>query len=381
MTSSKLLLRRQGMLKSTYIKLLIIAILTCILALYILTVYRLRNTEGFFDIASDYNDLRTRLKMMSTYCELATYAQAQMKVIYMAPKPGIGDTETSDQADAHIQRTYIDVYGCKDEMASSRQTCSSGGNSDANFVSCDTYTKLPDLTDTNAADVAITLSKIPDDLADRVSREVDWYSQIVTKLTDALALGNNPPATPPDSENSPVADSSGKPWSSDSLLKQGFLDYMVPQNKAWPHQPEAGRHSTAAPPRWSHQPEAGRHSTAAEPLWSVEGFDGTCSASQAQAKIDLQKKAADSAVSCTMPTPDTEIPRVNKILDSSDLQAALAKCANLKAAMEKLKSDQQKAKDGNLYAWQKDGPKKTFATLPAGNRTDGLLSSLKQNQS
>ena len=258
MTSSKLLLRRQGMLKSTYIKLLIIAILTCILALYILTVYRLRNTEGFFDKASDYNNLRTRLKMMSTYCELATYAQTQMKVIYMAPKPGIGDTETSDQADAHIQRTYIDVYGCKDEMASSRQTCSSGGKSNANFVSCDTYMKLPDLTDTNAADVSIALSKIPNDLADRVSREVDWYSQIVTKLTDALALGNNPPATPPDSENSPVADSSGKPWSSDSLVKQGFLDYIVPQNKAWSYQPEAGRHSTAAPPRWSYQPLVGK---------------------------------------------------------------------------------------------------------------------------
>lgn len=340
------------MLKSTFIKLLIIAILICILALYILTVYRLRNTEGFFDIASDYNSLRTRLSsMMSTYCDLATYTQSQMKIIYMTPKFGIGDTESSDQADAHIQRTYIDVYGCKDEMASSRQTCSSGGKSDANFVSCDTYMKLPDLTDTNATDVSIALSKIPNDLADRVSREVDWYSQIVTKLTDALALGNNPPATPPDSENTPVADSSGKPWSSDSLKpKQGFIDYIVPLNKAW----------------------------------SVEGFAATCSASQAQAKIDMQKKAdaiASASVSCTMPTPDTEIPRVNKILDSSDLQAALAKCANLKAAMEKLKSDQQKAKDGNLYAWQKDGPKKTFATLPAGNRTDGLLSSLKQNQS
>jgi hypothetical protein len=81
-----------------------------------------------------------------------------------------------------------------------------------------------------------------------------------------------------------------------------------------------------------------------------------------------------------MPTPDTEIPRVNEILDSSSLQQALAKCAGLKVAMEKLKADQKKAMDGNLFPWQNDGPKKTFVTLPAGNRTDGLLSSLRQNQ-
>ena len=349
-----------------------IAIVVCLLALYVLV----RNTnEGFFDINSDYTDLRTRVStMMTTYCDLATYAQSQMKIIYMTPKPlGLGDTETDSQADAHIQKTYKEVYGCKDEMASSRQSCSGGIN--ATFVPCDTYMKLPDLTDTNGTDVGVALSKIPDDLANRITREIDWYSQIVKKLTDALALGNNPPEIPPDSESTPAADPSGKPWSSSSLVpKQGFIDFMVPQNREWLVE---GFSQLSLSEGFA----ASQLSLNSAPL--SEGFADTCTAAQVQALTDSKKKAADAATasSCTMPTPDTEIPRVNKILDSKELQAALAKCAALKSAMEKLKSDQQKAKDGTLYAWQQDGPKKTYATLPAGNRTDGLLSSLKQNQS
>lgn len=347
------------MRKSTYIQILITAIIICVIALCILC--RLDGKEGFFDMATDYNALRTRLStMMAAYCDLASYAQEQMKIIYMTPKPlGLGKTETSKEADAHVLKTYADVYGCKDEYASSRATCSSGGISDTDFVSCDTYMKLPDLTDTNTSDVAIALRKIPDNLALRITREVDWYAQIVKKLTEALAQGMNPPGVvsddkeipiPPDSENSPATDSSGKPWALKGFSRETFIDYSIPQNKAW----------------------------------LVEGFDAssTCSASQAQAQIEQKKAATASAAasSCTMPTPDTEIPRVNAILDSSDLQTALAKCAALKVAMEKLKEYQQKAKDGNLFPWQKDGPKKTFVTLPAGNRIDGLLSSLKQNQ-
>lgn len=345
------------MRKSTFIKILITAIFVCAIGLY--TLNRLGYTEGFFDMASDYSALRTRLStMMATYCDLASYAQEQLKIIYMSPKPlGLGATETPKEADAHVLRTYTDVYACKDEYASSRPTCSSGGISNIGFVPCDTYMKLPDLTDqANTADIAIALRKIPDDLAKRITREVDWYSQIVTKLTEAIALGMNPPGAvtedkeipvPPDSENSPATDKTGKPWALNPF-KSGFIDYSVPQNKAW----------------------------------LVESFQGTCSASQAQAQINQKKAAAASsaAASCTMPTLDTEIPRVNAILDSSDLQAALAKCAALKAAMEKLKADQKKAMDGDLFPWQKDGPKKTFVKLPAGNRTDGLLSSLKQNQ-
>jgi hypothetical protein len=347
------------------------AIIVCLIILYSLVR---QYGEGFYDINSDYNDLRSRLSgMMATYCDLANYAQSQMKVIYMTPKPlNIGITETASQADAHIQRTYKEVYGCKDDMASSRQSCS--GGIDAAFIPCEIYMKLPDLTDTNGADVGVALSKIPDNLADRISREVDWYSQIVKKLTDALALGNSPPKMPPDSESSPVADSSGKPWSSDSLVKkQGFIDYIVPQNRDWLVEGFALSEGFAA-------------------SQLSEGFADTCTADQIQTQINIKKKAeqekqaaaaqeadAAAASSCTMPTPDTEIPRVNKILDSKELQAALAKCAALKAAMEKLKSDQQKAKDGTLYAWQQDGPMRTFPRLPIGNRTDGLLSSLKQN--
>ena len=384
------------------------AIIVCLIMLY--SLLRRQYGEGFYDINSDYNDLRSRLSgMMATYCDLANYAQSQMKVIYMSPKPlNIGITETASQADAHIQRTYKEVYGCKDDMASSRQSCS--GGIDAAFIPCEIYMKLPDLTDTNGGDIGVALSKIPDNLADRISREVDWYSQIVNKLTDALALGNSPPKMPPNSESSPVADSSGKPWSSDSLVKkQGFIDYIVPQNRDWLVEGFAASqlslNSAQLSEGFARQSRASAtyqryEGFAASQLilnsaQLSEGFADTCTADQIQTQINIKRKAdqekqaaaaaaaqeadAAAASSCTMPTPDTEIPRVNKILDSKELQAALAKCAALKTAMEKLKSDQQKAKDGTLYAWQQDGPTRTFPRLPIGNRTDGLLSSLKQN--
>ena len=311
-----------------------IAIIVSLLCLYILRDQR----EGFFDIRSDYTSLKTRVStMMSPYCDLATYAQAQMREIYTA----IG--ESNSEVEIHIQKTYADVYACKDEDASSRPSCSSGkSDSTPGFISCDTYMKLPDWSENQSQAIAIALSAIPDNLADRITREVDWYSQMTTKLRKGLDAGNSPPAKVPDSDHSPASNSSGKPWS-----VQGYLDYMAPMDTSW----------------------------------RIEGFDNTCSPEASQAKIQAATQADQTQASCTLPTPDTQITRVNAILNSNDLQAALAKCASLKAIMENLKSDQQKLKSGTLYAWQNSGPTKTFVKLPAGNRTDGLLSSLRQNQS
>ena len=244
-----------------------------------------------------------------------------MKEIYMAPKPGqTGATESEADAIAHINRTYMDVYACRDDDASSRQTCSNAGNESsdgvAGFIPCSTY-NLPDWT--NAASAAAALSAIPDDLPDRISRELDWYAQIIKRLQDALAMGFSPPTSLPDSPNSPATSSSGKPW-------------------------------------------------------SVEGFAACTSAQIAQ----QQQQAA--AASCTVPSIDPEIARVNALLDSTTLKSSLSNCTSLKTSMVKLKGDQQKAKDGTLYDWQKAPPKKSYKTYSTANRSDALVGSIQQNR-
>ena len=317
------------MKKSDCILYLLIAIIVSSILLFIVSRLSARK-EGFADDSTKsqvaYQALQTRLKTtMADYCNLASYAQAQMKEIYMATKPPqTGPTESEADAIAHINKTYMDVYACRDDDASSRQTCSSAGTESSDgvvgFIPCSRYT-LPDWSDPMTA--AAALSAIPDSLPDRVSRELDWYAQIIKKLDDALAMGASPPTSVPDSPNSPSTDASGKPWS----LKEGFA---------------------------------------------------TCTSDQIS-QIAQQQKAA-AAKSCTMPSIDAEIARVNAILDSSVLKASLSKSASLKTAMVKLKGDQQKAKDGTLYDWQKPPPKKSYKTYSTANRTDALVGSIQQNR-
>jgi hypothetical protein len=320
---------------ATYILVPLIVLCMSLIALLVYSTTR----EGFANGNSEYSALQTRLSTtMAPYCAVASYVQSQMKVIYTA----IGESEA--QAAARIEKTYADVYACKDEDASSRPSCSgqsSNSRSDSNpgFIPCATYLNLPTWNSSdNGQAAAIALSAIPDDLADRTTKEVDWYSQIIAKLQKTLDSGNNPPSTPPDSETSPAKDSSGRAWSS-TPNSDGFSDYR----------------------------------------WDVEGFSGTmCSPSQIVLAAQAAKVA--QASSCTIPKPDGQIARVNAILNSRTLKAALAKCASLQRAMVKLQSDQQKAKDGTLYDWQNDGPKKTYKTFPTGDRSTNFLSSMQQNQ-
>ena len=309
--------------KSDCILYLFLAIIVSCIILYL--VQHVYQKEGFETSQSRYEALRARLKTaMKDYCDLATYVQEQMKIIYMARKPSeAGATETEAQAQAHIRQTYIDVYTCKDDDASSRQSCSSPSTiSDPNFIPCSTYS-LPAWTNSTAA--AVALSAIPDDLPERVRKELDWYAQIIKKVSDALALGASPPTEVPDSPNSPATNASGKPW-------------------------------------------------------SIDGFENPrCTAAQAQA-VQAQAQAQAASSSCTMPSVDPEIARVNALLDSTMLKSSLSKSSTIKTAMVKVKSDQQKAADGTLYSWQKAPPKKTYTTYPSGNRTDALLGSIKQNR-
>ena len=394
--------------------------------------------EGFSsNLESDYAAIRARLNRdMSAYCQLSSYVQAQMKTMYMSPKisedavvpklpppppppppspchwtdltcksanavrnttpptPKItpplevpGDTEAN--AIARVQRTYKDVYKCRDDLADSRQNCNIPNNlkaafllknpgnvprdcgdkdydckeenfkkeknlnkmvrermsfPDYEYVPCDRYMNLPDWPDVGGA--AAALSNFPNDIADRVSRELEWYSAIIKQLTEALEMGKNPPqGGPPDSKNSPSKDSSGKSWSSDS---------------------------------------------------KVEGFEDSaqCSPSAMQARLERERRAklqakpsepskpnpADDPDSCIMPDLATEIRRVNSILSSPEMSNSLKQANSLTQSMKQLQISQQKAKDGTLYDWQQDGPKKSYSKFGGGDRIQALLFSMKQNQ-
>jgi hypothetical protein len=404
--------------------------------------------EGFYssNLEADYSAIRRRLNnSMSSYCQLSAYVQAQMKTMYMSPKlsedfdapssapkpppappspppaskchwtdmncksanptpkptpaPKVkmptevpGDSEP--EAIARVQRTYKDVYKCKDDLADSRQNCSVPNNvkmafllknpsvipkkcddkdydcmeenynkeknlnkmvrekmsfPDYEYVPCDRYMNLPDWPDVGGA--AATLSKFPNDMADRVTRELQWYSAIIKQLTDALEMGKNPPNSPPESKNSPSKDSSGKSWSSD-----------------------------------------GGEAEEKKKLATVkEGFEDSaqCSPSAMQARLERERRAklqsqpskpnpADDPDTCIMPDLGTEIRRVNSILDSPQMNSALGQANSLLGAMKQLQISQQKAKDGTLYAWQQDGPKKSFSSFKGGDRLAALLFSMKQ---
>jgi hypothetical protein len=257
--------------------------------------------------------------------------------IKMPPKVP-GDSEA--EAIARIQRTYRDVYKCKDDLADSRQTCKIKASlPDYDYVPCDKYMNLPNWPDVGGA--AATLSNFPNNMADRISRELDWYNAIIKQLSDALEMGKNPPNGPPDSKNSPSKDSSGKSWSADG---------------------------------------------------KVEGFEDSakCSPSAMQARLERERRAklqskqskpdpADDPDSCIMPDLASEIRRVNSILSSPQMSNSLSQANGLLGAMKQLQISQQKAKDGTLYAWQQDGPKKSYTSFKGGDRLAALLFSMRQN--
>lgn len=297
----------------------IIIIIVCIPYKYITSFY----TEGFdnaTDKAEYQNLIDTMRKQLTPYCKLSSFVRSQLLIIYTS-----ANKESDTQAAAHVEQTYRDVYNCADDSASSRPSCATGAKSTAgaSFINCDIYLNPPIWTGANQDAIAINLSMVPDNLPDRIIKEIEWYASVINKLETALQAGNTPPSKVPDSENSPANNSSGKPW-------------------------------------------------------TVDGFTGTCSPDAA--KLIAAQAAAES---CTMPVlagKDGQIARVNRILSSESLINAVKSCNALMSKMVKLQSDLQKAKDGTLYDWQQDGPKKSYAKFEGGDRKSSYIFSLKQNQ-
>jgi hypothetical protein len=103
---------------------------------------------------------------------------------------------------------------------------------------------------------------------------------------------------------------------------------------------------------------------------AAEGFSGQCSA---EATEYLRRKALeDEAKHCTPGKPVTvasEVARVNTLLNDPSVRKSVSECKAMMGQMLKLQSDLEKLKNGNLYDWQKDGPKKTYAKFEGGDRT------------
>jgi len=283
-----------------------------ILLLILLHRYLFQANEGFFDNSSEYTRLKKRIVTeLEPYCKISSFVREQLRIMI--------SSSGGSASDSTIDQTYKSIYSCTDSLASSRPSCrilgGPGPNTRMNYVSCDTYTILPDWSDDGSVSVALT--KITDDLPERIVREYEWFSGIIKKLQDALDAGANPSMTPPSKEE---------------------LDKIAEESKK-------------------------------------EGFEGRCSADAIRAK-----KIMDEAESCSIPDISSEIVRVNKLLDSPQLKRAVAQMNGLLAIMLKLQSDIEKAKNGNLYEWQKDGPKKSYAQFKGGDRTAGFIFSMQQNQ-
>ena len=224
---------------------------------------------------------------------------------------------TKDTTD--IGSIYKEVYSCSDKLASSRPSCASP-NMSMVYVNCDTYMNLPPWSSDGSS--AMALMKITNDLPERLVREAEWFAAIIKQLNDSLALGANPPTS----------------------LPSGY--------EMSPMEPKQSK---------------------------KEGFAGaTCSPEAAEYKRSQRlRKEADS---CSMPSITSEIQRVNSLLDSPSLKNSLARMNGLLAAMLKIQSDLEKAKNGTLYPWQQDGPPKKYPKFQGGDRTASLLFSLQQNQ-
>lgn len=278
----------------------------------------LEGKEGFAD-SNSYNALKSKIQSkLANYCKLTDFSQTQMKTMYVSASKGSGSGSDSDAA-TFIQQMYRDVYACKDELADSRAPCQVVSG---DFIPCTTYTNLPKWSGDEDS-LAAALMKIPNDLAARISAETAYYKSIIKKLRVGVDAAKNPPAAPPDSPSTPATNPSGKPW-------------------------------------------------------SMEGFENVqCSAAAAQARRErLRREALNKEESdCIIPSLDSEVARINAILDSNAMNGALQASNGILAEMIQLQADIEEVKK----RWGDDGPKKSYAKFEGGDRMQAFLFSLKQN--
>jgi len=268
--------------------------------------------DGFFDRSADYDKLRSRLqKELGPYCKLANFVRGQVNEM----QKGLGGSSSD------ISQMYLAVYQCTDQLASVRPSCSRPNQTGMRYIPCSTFLELPDWSDDARAINA--LSKIKDDLPERLIREMEWFNAVIKKIQEGLAAGANPAAG-----SNPI----GTPPSMDQL--NSFK----------------------------------------------EGFYGRCSP---EASAYLARKAlSKEASSCTPLTVSSEIARVNSLLDNPSVSASVSQSNRMMTQVSKLQSDLEKLKNGTLYDWQgaNSGPKKVYPRFEGGDRLQSFLFSLSQNR-
>jgi hypothetical protein len=354
-----------------------IGLIFCIFALVFLRYVYLNTLvkEGFQDDTEEsrYTAIKASLKTsMGPYCQMTTFAHNYMKKIFtmkaspsdmIKPAKPIPDdyapaekaaalkaqasasekaatvgppAETPEQAEKHILQIYKKVYTCRDDMASSRASCKpvilaralnkETADESEEFIPCSTYLNLPRWTPDDTVTPSASLMLIPNNLAAHLTKELDWLEAMMTKLSNAADMVKSPPSTPPDTSETPDSDASGKSYSAD-----GFADM------------------------------------------------GKCSPSDIQGQIALmrKKKLEQKQSSCSIPPLNTELTRVEKLLNSADLKAVLARCGPMLTRMTALKELVDKLEKGTDV----NVTKKDYKQFSATNRADALVFSIKQNQS
>lgn len=153
-----------------------------------------REKEGFYDDSSDYTALSAKVKTkLANYCKLADLIHEQLVTGYAGTNP-----DSASSATEQVNNGYKEMYLCTDDKASSRPSCSKPNTTDMTYTSSDTYMKMPAWTDDISAVTALV--KIKDDLPERVTREADYFEQIIKELQSFLDTGANPPTVPPTAE-------------------------------------------------------------------------------------------------------------------------------------------------------------------------------------
>jgi hypothetical protein len=369
--------------------------------------------EGFesSSLETNYKALQAKLKNgLASYCTMTEFIQNQMKTMYQsstiqtdqvvtpppppptyttlpgptkstgfwgdnaAPLPKSGDPSTDAMKNAtastvipgatdleageKIRKAYQDAYACKDELADSRQSCSGFAkleqmNVKMDFIPCTVYMNTPAYDESDTLSAAVALSDIPDNLALRITKEVDWYYAIINKLKSGIDAGANPPASLP-------ADAPG-------------ADYKAPPDQSSPPSPPGKKEGFAGA---KCSPEAMR----LRQQKLRQRKQAQLQQNMAREQSGRQQRLDAESDTCAMPDLQGEIDRVNGILDSDALISALERCDVLADAAKKLQLQLALLKDGNLYDWQKSGPTKSYAQFKGGDRIAGLTFSIQQNR-
>lgn len=315
-------------------------------------------SEGFFDGSDDYNRLRLRLRSeLGSYCKISSFVRDQVNEMQEGIKKTAALLPSADaikakaeskeakgtqslmkagkkregwynlESDIDSDNLYTQMYQCKDQLQDLRQSCRVP-NLKMKFVPCSVYMNLPDFSDEQG--VVVNLSKIKDDLPERLVREVEWFREVIKKIKDGLAAGANP---------------------------------------------AAGSNAVGVPPSDAQMKEYEKEAK------DQEGFSGQCSA---EANEYLRRKALEDEAKNCIPgkavTAGSEVARVNMLLDDPSVRNSVSQCNSMMDEMLKLQSDLEKLKNGTLYDWQKGGPKKSYAKFEGGDRNKAFLFSLQQNQ-